>query len=366
MKILVIGPLPLPINGCSIANQILVDHLGKRGDVSFKTIDTNTVNISSDKVGTFSFRKFFSFFRSYKQLLLIRNADVVYTTPGQTFLGIAKYIPFFTMCLVFSKPYIIHIHGNHLGNEYKTLTGVKKQLFDRFIGKAAAGIVLSESLRANFDGLLPSDRVYVVENFALNELISEKPVDKPKDLLRLLYLSNLMTEKGILDVLDGLLILLDKGIPFKADIAGKIEDESYEIVSERLKKLEGYITYHGPVFGQQKVDLLDDANVFILPTYYKMEGQPISIIEAMATGNIVVSTKFSGIPDIMNLKNGFFVESKSPTSVAGVLTEISTNIGDHVQRISQNNADHVKANFTEEKFASKILAVMEKSITLNK
>lgn len=364
MNILVIGPFPLPVHGCSLANQVLLRHLKNDGNLSVQVIDTNSANVSSKQVGSFSFSKIFSFLKSYKEIELVKKADVVYTTPGQTFFGIAKYIPFYWLCQRNNVPYIIHIHGNHLGNEYKKLTGLKRKIFERFISGAAAGVVLSESLRKNFEGLLPQNKVYIAENFALNEVVDEPFEKKPTDKLRLLYLGNLMKEKGILDVLDSFILLKSHGIEFEADIAGKVEDESQNIISHRLNQLKDQITYHGVVHGRSKVNLLRNANVFILPTFYRMEGQPISIIEAMAAGNIIITTDFSGIPDIVSTNNGFFVESQNPNDICNILLKIQNNLVEYVDKFSQYNVQYVKSSFTEEQFARKILDII--SIVNNK
>lgn len=359
MKILIIGPFPQPINGCSLANEILLKQLKLKKEISADIINTNSKNISSENVGNFSFSKVFSFLKVYKKVTAISKSDVVYTTPGQTFFGIVKYMPFYFYCLWSGRPYIIHIHGNHLGNEYKSLRGLKKQIFSFCIRKAAAGIVLSNSLRANFDGLLDPKKVFIVENFAQDDLVQKKQVDKPKDMLRLLYLSNLMEEKGIFDFLDCLILLKNEGIVFQADIAGKIEDESEVLINNKFNELQGFIKYHGVVSGQNKIDLLEKSNVFILPTYYRMEGQPISLIEAMATGNIIVTTKFSGIPDIISTKNGFFVPSKSPECIFNTLLEINEKLDECVDKYCSANREYVQSYFTEAQFADKVLKVIK-------
>lgn len=358
MKILIIGPFPKPINGCSLANEVLLKQLTLKEDVSVDRINTNTNNISSENVGKFSFGKVFSFFKSYKLIFSIGKFDIIYTTPGQTFYGIAKYIPFYFCCLLLRKPYVIHIHGNHLGNEYIALKGIKKKLFSYYIKRASAGIVLSNSLRNNFNNLLHNDKVFEVENFAENELIQNTFLIKKKDKLRLVYLSNLMEEKGVIDFLDCLILLKKKGIDFIADIAGKIEDESEVLISKKFEDLNGFINYHGVIFGEAKVKLLEESNVFILPTYYRMEGQPISLIEAMATGNIILTTSFSGIPDIITSDNGYFVEAKNPESIFDALVNINDNLEKQIDQFSSSNIEYVKSYFTESQFADKILNVV--------
>jgi glycosyltransferase involved in cell wall biosynthesis len=359
MRILIIGPFPKPINGCSLANEIFLKQLKLVSSVSVSKINTNAKNISSENVGQFSFSKVFSFLQVYRQVFKVRRSDVIYTTPGQTFYGIVKYMPFYFYCILIGKPYIIHIHGNHLGNEYKSLQGLKKRFFSYFIKKASAGIVLSNSLKDNFEGLLDSKKVFIVENFAQNDLVQKSKMTKPKDMLRLLYLSNLMEEKGIIDFLDSLILLKNEGILFEADIAGKIEDESDSIINNKFNELKGFIKYHGVVSGQNKKDLLEKSNIFILPTYYRMEGQPISLIEAMATGNIIITTNFSGIPDIISEDNGYFVQPKSPKNIFEVLVKINTKLEKNINQYSTVNIKYVKSYFTEAQFSNKILKVIK-------
>lgn len=49
-----------------------------------------------------------------------------------------------------------------------------------------------------------------------------------------------------------------------------------------------------------KLDLFVESHVFVLPTYYLFEGQPIGIIEAYAAGCVVVTTRHSNICDIFS------------------------------------------------------------------
>ncbi|WP_163400500.1 glycosyltransferase family 4 protein [Flavobacterium fluviatile] len=364
MNLLLIGPFPFPVHGCSIANKVLLEQLNRKEELHVSIIDTNSENVSSKGVGSFSVKKVFAFLKSYKHLSKIKKADVVYTTPGQTFLGIVKYIPFYSLCLKFNIPYIIHVHGNHLGNEFQSLKGFKKNVFKYYIERASAGIVLSESLRSNFEGLLSKEKIFVVENFAEDALFINGTINKCQDKIKILYLSNLMKEKGIVEVLTALKKLKKLRIDFKADIAGKIEDESKEEIKGYLDELKDYVTYHGVVYGKTKEHLLKESNVFILPTYYKMEGQPIALIEAMATGNIIITTNHGGIPDIISEENGFFVEKENYESIFEVLLTLNQNLESKVFNIGSYNIEYAKENFSEAKFVNKILKVVS-TVILN-
>lgn len=354
MKILVIGPMPNPINGCSYANFILCRNLNLRG-YDYDVVDTSTKFISSKQGSTFSLKKGFAFLSIYGFIYKLFSATHVYFTPGQTFYGIIKYAPFFLVCILLRKPYVIHVHGNHLGAQFKELKGIKKNIFKYLISNASIGIVLSESLRSNFDGLLGSSKVCVVENFVENGIYSSMDnCVKPKDKPRIVYLSNLMKEKGILELLDALIILKNKDIDFEALIAGAIELDIEKEVNQKLLLLKNHVKYLGSVSGSNKYEILKQSNIFILPTYYKMEGQPISILEALATGNIVVTTAHGGIPDVISIKNGFFVVPKSVLSIADCVEKIAKDIAVNVEEFSATNMAYSKKCFTEKTFTDKI------------
>lgn len=357
MKILIIGPIPPPINGCSYANFILSKNLVQSG-YKYDTINTSTKTLSSNQGSTFSLKKVFLFLSIYGQIFKIFSSKIIYFTPGQTFFGVVKYAPFILLSIILRKPYVIHIHGNYLGTQFKELKGLKKYIFKYLIHNAAAGIVLSELLKSNFDGLLEISKVFVVENFVedgiYNSIIN---LNKPKDKLRLVYLSNLMKEKGVLELLDALIILNEKNIDFEVVLAGKIEDDIEEDVNGKFLKLNDRVKYLGVIEGNLKYNALKESNVFILPTYYKMEGQPISILEALATGNIIITTAHGGIPDIISHENGFFVKPRSVPSLVEYLEEINSNLSFKIDHFSNKNIEYSKANFTESIFTSKILNV---------
>lgn len=359
MKVLIIGPFPEPINGCSYANKVLFDNLIQKGEI-VKKINTSTQNLSSSQGTTFSILKALSFLKVYLEAYKVINSNVVYLTPGQTFFGVLKYAPFVLLSMVFKKSYVIHVHGNYLSTEYQMLKGVKKRIFKFLLKNASAGIVLSELLKGNFKNILDDSKVFIVNNFVGDNLIKAYSLEKKcKDIPRILYLSNLMSQKGILDLLEALVILKNEGLEFTAKLAGNIENSILNEVDEKLQILKDHISFLGLVKGDHKIKILIESNIFILPTYYVMEGQPISILEAMATGNIIVTTPHAGIPDIMGSKNGFFVETKNPRQIADCLTKISQNLSDNVLLFSDYNANYARVNFTELNFSNAILNIFK-------
>jgi glycosyltransferase involved in cell wall biosynthesis len=341
-KILIIGPIPQPTTGVSLANKVVVENLSKTGVFKIDYINTS-YNKFDENLGAFSLSKLFYFLKLNLFAYKIFNSNIVYITPGQTFFGVVKYSLFILLTKVSGKELVVHIHGNHVGKEYELLRGIKKEAFKFFLNKTSKGIVLSESLTGNMSPFIQVKDIYILYNFVEDYLFPTKEIIKNKQYdskLKIVFLSNLMEEKGIFELLEALQILEDKGIEYEAKIAGNIDDKHKIRIESYFNKLKN-TTYCGVVHGEEKKKLLLWGNIFTLATYYTMEGQPISILEAMATGNIILTTNHAGIPDVFkDTINGFYVDKESTKSILDKLLYINENheICQKIKLINFNNA----------------------------
>ena len=356
ISILLIGPFPEPLSGVSIANQVVNEVLSEDSQFEVDLINTS-YSIFDEEIGKFSFKKAFFYLTLNLNIFKIFKHKIIYITPGQTFYGILKYGFFIILGSVFRKELIIHVHGNYLGKEYQSLKGFKRVLFYFLVSRFTKGIVLSNSLKHNLTPFLEDKNIFSLPNFAQDYLYAE---DKKlvNDELRIFYLSNLMKEKGIFCLLNALKNLEKNNIIYKAKIAGNIDQKySKEILNlfTELKNTE----YIGIVNGDDKKNLLEWGNVFVLPTFYKMEGQPISILEAMATENLVVTTNHAGIPDIFKDKvNGYLVKKNSIKSIQDILTYIASNKSE-IEKIATYNKEYFLDNFTVNSFKKNLIKIIK-------
>jgi glycosyltransferase involved in cell wall biosynthesis len=355
-KVLIIGPFPNPISGVSIANKVVEEILN--ADLNFTVENINTsYPIFDEQIGEFSIQKFFFYLRINSSFFKVLKNNIIYITPGQTFFGVLKYALFIVAASALRKELIIHVHGNYLGKEYQSLKGFKRVLFYFLVSRFTKGIVLSNSLKHNLTPFLEDKNIFSLPNFAQDYLYKE---DKKfvKDELRIFYLSNLMKEKGIFCLLNALKNLEKNNIIYKAKIAGNIDQKySKEILNlfTELKNTE----YIGIVNGDDKKNLLEWGNVFVLPTFYKMEGQPISILEAMATTNLVVTTNHAGISDVFQDKiNGYFVEKNNENSIQKILSYLAANKSE-LKKIAEYNKTFFLNNFTVDIFKKNLLEIIK-------
>lgn len=366
MKILMIGPFPGQVNGMTLANQMVSEGLAENGN-DLKVIITN--EDKGNKLQRFGGLKEQGKFNLYKVLwslkpiligcykILFNKFDVVYITPAQSFIGFMKYI-FFIMASKLSKtPCYIHFHGGYVRKMYDSVSERKKKIVAKYLNMSTGIIVLGNSLIKMLDGIVPKEKVFVCENgvqkeFILNdnEFLSKQNRMKDSKKINILYLSNLMKTKGILELLDACKIMKDNDINFKLNLAGAIEVEIENEVNRKMEELNGFVKYHGLVKGEIKRNLLIENDIFCLPTYYPNEGQPISILEAMITGNAIVTTYQGGICDIFEDKvNGCVCEAKSK-SIADAILKTKKDIITY----SSNNYKIANNSYTDKMFVKKI------------
>lgn len=359
MKVLMIGPFPPVVNGVTVSNDFLYKSLSDQGNQVSK-INTETGKIASMQGDKISLSKIITFLSIYKNIFKVSGKDVVYMTIGQTFWGVAKYSPFICYCWLENIPYVFHIHGGYLSKSYLNMSRRKQRIIDVLITKSNCVIALSETLAKDIKNVFPKADVEVVENFYDQALV--KPILKrtKNAVPHFLFLSNLMLGKGILEFLDALVILQDShDLNFEVALAGNIEKGMKGEIDKRVKRLKEKVYFFDLADFSKKKELLYWSDIFVLPTWYIMEGQPISIIEAYVTGNIVVSTHQGGIRDISNYDTFYQVEAANAGKLVEKLQEVIAVMDTLDQRLNQTSVD-TQIRFNPANYITKIQKILSK------
>ncbi len=296
-KICFIAQFPPPIHGLSKAVETLYE------STLNQEYDFERINITDN-------RKFI------KNLLTISksNADLFYFTISQTKGGNFRDLIILKLLILQRKKCLVHLHGGYYRTLIDGLNSWQKEANYKTISKAEGAIVLGASLKWIFEGMLPEEKIFIVPNCVDDKyLMSDKEFEKKIDAIldkrikHVLYLSNFIKSKGypqILEMAKEEKAKYERGETrnYHFDFAGKFFDEKEKKYFWRFvkdNKLDDYITYHGIVSGEKKRKILQLSDIFVLLTRYPNEGQPISILEAMGNGMIILTTDHAGIPDIV-------------------------------------------------------------------
>lgn len=144
---------------------------------------------------------------------------------------------------------------------------------------------------------------------------------------RLVSVGRCIEKKGFADLIDACAILRERGLDFQCDIigGGPLEEALRARVAER--GLQGFVSIPGPQPQEEVRRLLQNATLFVLACATEPDGGkdtlPTVIVEAMAAGLPVVSTRLAGVPEMVEHGvTGLLVEEKQPQLLADALETV--------------------------------------------
>ena len=367
-KIIFVGNYPPPFSGQSIAFKTLVDGYGNQ----FK--DYYVINTIEKPGKRDSFSRALDYINvvfKLLYLLIFKRTEVVYHIVSSHKKGFIRDFVVINLSYFFGKKIVLHSHNGNYNQFYdRSSKSIQKYVFET-INKASTIILLSKKLRNTF---------YFIENndkfiFVNNGLPIDRPINLEKSIgnkFSVLYLSNLIESKGFLDVMESIILLKQMNLlsNFHFHFAGDFmlnpsQDKSYSTIEKakslffnliKNNDLSKNITYHGVVQGEQKNTLLKNADVFLLPSYYNVEAQPLTIIEAIAFGCAIFSTNYRGISEMLiDSYNGKYIKSENARDIADKLKNLNR---EQIKEYSKNSISLFDKNFTKEQHLLNMINVL--------
>lgn len=334
--LLAVGALPPPVNGLSKAFSFVTEGLGRLG---WQVDVVDVADRSPPRAGSsFSWARAGAILGTIRQVVgRVRRADVIYLTISQSRLGFAKDLVAIRWAARLGRPVVVHMHGGNFGGFFTSLTVVERRLVKGALDRLAAIVVLTPSLKADFSMTRDWQARTVVIANTCDVVAGVARLARP-GALRILYLSTLIASKGYREAIAAAAELARRqpGLRVTLDIAGGLVPErdfpSREAQAEDLRRLiaalppnaEGVL--HGEVDTVRKEALLAAADVFVLPTRYINEGQPIAVIEALTAGLPVVATDWRGIRETLpDSLHALLVPSPDPLALADRLASLAND-----------------------------------------
>lgn len=321
----------------------------------------------------------------YVGKLVRHRPRIVYLTISRSKLGSAKDCVLIMLAVVSGASVVVHLHGGDLATFYHSLGPLWRRMLRGFYRHVSLAIVLGESLRSQFDGLLPPERVRVVRNCwldddsAITRCGHDRAMNRP---LRISFLSNVLPSKGLFDAVEGVAWAIRKGVRLEFRFAGefhnfdgalaKLPELAHENLPataleenfERLVKtlgIESCVRRLGTVTGAEKWDLLAQTDILLLPIYNPTEGQPLVAIEGMRAGCALISTQCGGLVDIVEDDvTGRVVRPRAPQEIGDAIQWFWENPHE-LTRISQANMDRAQRLHHPDKHIREIIGVFEEA-----
>ncbi len=353
-RILFVVPFPPPVHGSAMMCQYI-----KESHLINDAFRCDYVNLSTsrrmDEIGKRSTKKIFRFIGSYFAVLgklFAYHYDACYLAITCHGMGFLKDAPFVLLCKLFGRKVIIHQHNK----------GMAKDV-DRWpycwllplVYKNTTVILLSWKLYPDVEKVVQRKQVMICPNGIPD--IENAPQKKTHAIPHLLFLSNLIESKGVIDLLDACKILKGKGYRFVCNfVGGETKDINAERFNAEVKKRglnqtacylgSKYgepvsriltkscnqeevkcVNYLGKRYGKDKERIFAASDICIFPTYYENECFPLVLLEAMQHGVPVITTDEGGITDVvLDGVNGLICNKRDSEDLANKISFLLDNL----------------------------------------
>lgn len=329
-KILMLAPLPPPVHGSTLMTRYI-----KESGLVNEAVDMDWVNLSTsrrmDEIGKSTPVKYLRFAAAFFKTafkLMTRRYHSAYIAIACRGVGFLKDAPLALLCKIFRVPLIIHQHNRGMADYVDR--PIYRNLFPR-VYRNARVVLLSDRLYPDISRVVDHSQVEICPNGIPDEA-PQVSVDVAKgsgSVVNLLFLGNLMVDKGVFVLLDALRILNEGGYDFRCDmVGGETEELSAAALNDeiRARGLTEKVAYKGKKYGKEKAEAFANADIFVFPTDY--DCFPLVILEAMQHGLAVVTTDVGGNPDIITSgEEGLIVRPNDPVGLAENLKTLIDNPG---------------------------------------
>ncbi len=297
-------------------------------------------------------KKSMFFAKGYLKLIgLIRNNmfDIIHIHMSYKGSFYRKYYVS-KLCKKYGRKVIIHLHGSEFKDFYNNGSEKLKKQIEELFSLVDCTIVLGINWKQFIEKIAPKANVIIINNAIRIPDLSAK-IENTTPVL--LFLGALIKRKGVIELLQAIKELSDKGIDnFRLLIAGAGEEEATLKKYVIDNQLNSRVEFLGWITNEEKTDILKKADILILPSHN--EGLPIAILEAMVYSLPVISTKVGSISEaVIDGKNGYLVSPGDVNMLAEKIEVITTN-EDIWKQQSIESRKIAESKFSEDVFLSKI------------
>ncbi|MFC2175554.1 glycosyltransferase family 4 protein [Bacteroidota bacterium] len=321
-KIVINGKLPPPYMGPAIATQVLLnsDLKNRFNLIHFDNTINKTIN-TQGKAELGKVLKTLGLYLSFLKLLRNEKPDLVLIPISQTTVGFLKDAPYVFLAKWFSKHTLIQLRGSNLKNWLNSSSQFVKTFFRTAIKGTDGAIVLGQNLKHLFKDYYPNENIYVAPNGA-NYQFSDEVLERVDDRLRVLYLANLLESKGVELVLDAAIKSGGGDMVFQFVGGWNGETPFKKRFLSKLENCKDWVSVHPPVSGNDKLNKLQEADVFVFPPIMP-EGHPWVLVEAMAAGLPIIATDQGAIVETLKDGiNGFVVGKDNSDEIVEKLNQL--------------------------------------------
>lgn len=339
IKYLIIGAIPTDnpesIGGVSVLVKQLLDYFDEN-QIDYIFIRTNKYFMNEDKLAFVKNYLYVIFFF----LKYIRRVDIVFVNVASNGMYYLSPVLLF-LSKVFRTCNISRMFGGDSIELYENTTYFKKKLLNYVFIHSDVLFFETKYLIDYFKSFNPSTYWFPNVRKKANTLRSG---DFNK---RFIFVGHVKKEKGVLELLEASNIL-DKS--FTIDIYGPIEANMKYVNFNEFNA-----DYKGSLNPEEVLDTLRLYDVLVLPTFWKGEGYPGVIVEALSIGMPIIASNLKGIREMIDSSCGVLIEVKN----SDLLATAMKSVNDQNYQLLSKNALQKFGDFEYQNVYKQIILISE-------
>lgn len=251
-------------------------------------------------------------------------------------------------------PYTVTTHAKDIFHQSVNQTWLR-----RICSDAQNTIAISAYNKAYLEKVLAGSSAHLVLQYNALELerfpYQLPPQPEEGKPLKILALGRHVPKKGFLELLDALALLKEQQLLFQLTLGGS--GELTGAIRQKIQDLNltEEVTLAGPLTQEEVRQLLGQAHVFVAPCLPaadgNVDGLPTVVLEAMACGTPVITTRVTGLPEvIINNKTGLIGQAADRQWLAQALTQLAQG------QVDSRALSRAARQLIEERFDSRLQA----------
>jgi glycosyltransferase involved in cell wall biosynthesis len=344
-KILLVLKTPPPYGGGEVRALALKEHV--RTLNGWYVLEMSSHKRNKGNQNKFEFWKIAESFKNWirftKESARIRPT-LVYISLSKYLFGFLRDNLLIWTCRILGIKIAGEVAGSklHFMNDNKMLTRYTAHILKKLVSIR----LLGQGIAKTFEGYGISNTVVFDNGVSVPTRCSYQYI--PNDgIIKLLFVGTLSRQKGVHLLIDAAIFLIQEEHPIEVHFLGEWGSAEFkESIEHKIFDFKSRFHFHGVIVDEKKWFYFSQSQIFILPSL--LEGQPLTIIEALGCGIPVVASNVGAVPEMIeNGCNGFIVDNSDAISLTNALKSLITD-AELRKRMSEANIKLYNARFSHQ------------------
>ena len=349
-KVILVSPFPPPYGGIASYSENLriglennnikvINHSTSKYDhlrIYNPDKKRNYIRIFNPLNFFFIFMVLLDYIVFFFKIMLKKNLIIHIHT--SSFFGWWRSILFAILSKILRKKTILHVH-NAIDRFYLNESGEVGRFLIKLSLKIPDNIVsLSHGIKDLLSQITDKPVIPIYNGIDTLQFKSDKTYIKP---YKLLFAGFVGPHKGVPDLLRAIKETKLDSDEIQLSVMGVGDLKEMKELVDSLG-INNIVSFTGRVSEEEKTRLFNSHHIFILPSHG--EGQPISILEGMASQMAIISTKVGSIPEIIRHENGILVDPGDTKELSNAILQLIKF--EDIEKIGELNRETASKKFT--------------------